>query len=143
MDALLLNVASLLMKHEGFRSEPYLDTTGHRTVGYGHNLDASSIQYTIPLSLADAQSLLLEDIKVVLNWISKYIWWNNLTNNRKMCLIDMGFNLGQAGFAKFHNMISALEHTNYMEAARQIKASLWFTEVKHRGWEDYLLMMKG
>lgn len=143
MGDFITTVSDLIKQHEGFRANPYGDTTGHQTIGYGHNLDVAGISYPIPLSLADAEKLLLSDIQKVLVWITTYPWWNTLTDNRKMCLIDMGFNLGEHGFKDFAHMISALANSNYAEAARQMKSSLWFAQVGHRGWQDYLLMQRG
>jgi lysozyme len=139
----LTNVGNLIKQHEGFRADPYTDTTGHQTIGYGHNLDSTGISYNIPLSVSDAEKLLWEDINKVIAWISTYSWWNNLTDNRKMCLIDMGFNLGKAGLNHFTHMISALANSDYVEAANQMKASLWYKQVGHRGLQDYLLMQRG
>ena len=143
MNNLLINTANLIKIHEGLKLDVYVDETGHKTIGYGHNLDAAPISLPIPLSIADAETLLMQDINKVLAWIVKYVWWNGLTDNRKMCLIDLGFNLGEGGFHKFVHMISALEISDYTEAANQMRASTWYNEVGIRGMQDYLLMLHG
>jgi lysozyme len=143
MTDFMVALTNLVKLHEGFRSEIYADTRGFKTIGYGHNLSFGGIPYRIPISLSDATLLLVSDLNTVIIWISKHIWWGNLTDNRKMCLIDLAFNVGETGFQDFKEMIIALTNKNYTEAAYQMKSSKWFTEVGHRGWQDYLLMAQG
>ncbi len=143
MTDFLTDVANFIKIHEGFRSHIYTDSTGHRTVGFGHNLDSTDIKFNIPISLEDAELLLRQDISHTLAWLSNYSWWHTLTSNRKKCLIDLGFNVGIGNFKKFVHMISALAAADYTDAANQMKLSMWFTEVGNRAEQDYELMLKG
>jgi len=139
----IVALESMIKIHEGFSSRIYTDETGHSTVGYGHNLDASDISYSIPLSMEDAESLLEDDIKEVLSWITTYPWWNQLSDNRQMSLVDMAFNMGRGDFSDFHKMINALADGDYNEAANQMRNSTWYNQVTGRAKQDILLMLKG
>lgn len=143
MSDFLIRLTDLIKKYESFSSEVYIDDTGHKTIGYGHNLDASFILYPIPLSTEDGDELLQSDIHIVLMWLTKYSWWDALVENRQICLADMAFNLGEAGFKHFVLMIKAVEKADYIEAANQMKHSHWFTQVGQRGRDDYNRMLNG
>lgn len=143
MDDFMTDVVNFIKIHEGFRSHIYEDDTGHKTIGFGHNLDSLGIKFSIPISLGDADTVLIQDISRVIAWLSAYPWWLELTNNRKKSLIDLGFNVGIGDFHKFMHMISALTIGDYTEAANQMKSSNWFQEVGERALQDYNLMLNG
>jgi len=41
----LNNLIDLLVKHEGLRTKPYEDTTGHLSIGVGRNLDSLGLSH--------------------------------------------------------------------------------------------------
>lgn len=150
MEDLLAQAAILIKQHEGFKAFAYLDETGHWTIGYGRNLDANpltvpEIKALFPNGITPEQGNILFETgeNVTLEWLSKYSWWSKLSINRQICLLDMGFNLGEKSFAEFVHMIAALEVGNYVEAANQMELSKWFQQVGQRGKDDLALMQNG
>lgn len=156
-------VESLLKLHEGYERFPYEDSRGFLTVGYGRNLDTEGITSDEAIYLlgkpnvraarayiADngltpmqAEYFLVNDINHVINWLSKFSWWSNLSMNRQVCLVDMGFNLGENGFNDFKNMINFLSVGNYTEAASEMQKSLWYKQTGQRSRDDLILMIRG
>lgn len=115
-----------LKRHEGFKAKLYIDTTGHRTVGYGFNVDA-----TISEGLADAilryQTQEKED-----ELTQRFDWYPNLSVARKDVIVNICFNLGVDGFAKFVNTIYLIAHGRHEEAAVEMLKSTWAKQVGGR-----------
>ena len=152
MNQLLIEATNLIKLHEGFRSQAYTDTANKITIGYGRNLqnnpptlvEWNTVLFPNGITQDQAEKLLEPQIIVVNNWLSNtFSWWNNLTNNRKLCLIDIVFNIGENGFLQFHDTIAALANANYAEAAVQLKNSAWYKQTGQRARNDVLLMING
>ncbi|KAJ2978999.1 hypothetical protein NQ176_g3508 [Zarea fungicola] len=88
---------------EGFRSDLYDDGYGTQHVGYGHacqKKDCAEVKYPIPISNADAEKLLLADLKgregcVAENVDNKIV----LNANQYGALVSFVFNVGCGNFA--------------------------------------------
>jgi lysozyme len=93
------------------------------------------------ISQEEADFLLANDIKNCIKILSAQIGtFGNLSETRKIVLINMYFNLGNRLF-KFSNMLSAIQEQNYEEAAKQMLDSKWAKQVKGRA-NELASMMK-
>lgn len=125
-----------LIGHEGCKLKPYADVAGKITIGVGRNLTDKG------LSTAEVTMLLDNDIlECIADLMHTYSWFVTLDQVRQHAIIDMRFNLGAAGFARFPNLIHALAVADYQDAARQMLASLWAQQVGHRA-DDLAAMMR-
>lgn len=116
-----------LRRDEGFRQFPYKDTVGKLTIGIGRNLD------DVGISLAEATSLLYNDIIEVLNQLQRELpWVNTLSEPRQRALANMCFNLGINKLLKFKNTLKALKESRWGDAADEVLNSLWATQVGDR-----------
>ena len=130
-----MDLKQLLLKHEGKRNRPYLDTNGFLTVGIGRNLDAN------PLSDDEINYLFDNDIKRVLNDCWHHLpWFGDLSQERQYVVIDMVFNLGIGGFLKFKKMIAAIEREDWQTAAAEMVNSKWAADVGQRAAELATIM---
>ncbi|KAF4982198.1 hypothetical protein FZEAL_2082 [Fusarium zealandicum] len=88
----------LVEEFEGFRAEVYVDPTGNPTVGYGHlckQSGCSDVPCPIPLSDADGEKLLREDIKVAQQCITLDTTSEvALNENHYGALVSWSFNVG-------------------------------------------------
>lgn len=106
---------SLLISHEKYVQFPYFDTTGHITVGIGRNLSDRGVSTTEALQLLD------DDLIYFTNKLIHYLpFFFDISENRKIALIDMCFNLGINGFLEFTKMLSAVERKDYQQASEEI-----------------------
>jgi lysozyme len=106
---------NLLVNNESYKQFPYTDITGHLTIGIGRNLSDRGISTTEALQLLD------DDIIYFISKLSHYVsFFYELSDNRKIVLVDMCFNLGINGFLQFQNMLQALENKDYETAAKEI-----------------------
>lgn len=127
----------LLIRHEGLRLKPYLDTAGKLTIGVGRNLDDKGITH------AEAIALLDKDIADATNdCLHAFPWFADLTQERQWVIVSMVFNMGLAGVQKFKRMIGYLELGDYAGAAKEMRESRWAKQVGVRA-DELEVMMKG
>lgn len=134
MDAL----RAQLIRHEGLRLKPYMDTTAHITIGVGRNLT------DVGISATEAMQLLDNDISRTLMGIRPHIsWWDALSEVRQRVLVDMAFNLGPEGLLKWTNTLQAVSDGDYQFAAKAMRQSLWARQVGKRALDLALMMESG
>lgn len=124
-----------LTRDEGLRYTPYADTTGHQSIGVGHNMDASPLPSTwgIPLSAWQVDQLLTHDITIVIASLDLHLpWWTTLDEVRQRCLANMCFNLGIGGLMGFHNALGDLQQGYFLNASQEFQESLWYKQVGYR-----------
>jgi len=127
-----------LRTHEGVRQFPYQDTVGKWTIGVGHNLSDKGLSFPI------IDTLLREDIAEVQKELDDlYPAWCNLSENRQMVLVNMGFNLGVPRLSKFKKFLAALDDGNYQVAASEMLNSRWAEQVGNRAIELSKMMNEG
>lgn len=128
----------LIQRHEGLRLKPYRDTVGKLTIGYGRNLIDRGI------TQAEAECLLRNDLRDVTAGLDRVLpWWRGLDVVRRAVLVDMGFNLGVGGLAKFTNTLAAVQARDWEGAARGMLASKWAKQVGARAVRLAVMMRLG
>ena len=122
---------------EGMRTKPYRDTVGKLTAGVGRNLD------DVPFS-ADEIALMLEnDIRRAEQGARALVpTFDTLTEERKAVMVNMTFNMGRAGLANFVHFLEAVDEGRWDDAATQMLASKWATQVGPRA-QRLAAAMKG
>lgn len=121
-----------LREAEGFRSRPYLDTVGVWTIGYGHalsrNISRSDVA-TMAWSREDAERALDADVAEAIHGAASFGWWLTLDPVRQAVVVELVYNLGRAGLAKFVKTIGAIQNREYQKAARHLLQSKWAQQV--------------
>lgn len=118
---------ALLVKHEGLKTQPYTDQTGHITIGIGRNLSVRGITETEAFTMLDDDMMYFTD-----KLATTFSWFSSLDENRQVALIDMAFNLGLNGLLEFKNMLAAIEKQDYQLAAICMMQSKWALQVGNR-----------
>lgn len=112
---------------EGLRRKPYRDSVGKLTLGIGRNLD------DVGISEAEAEYLLNNDIDRTIDDLNRLLpWWQQLDEPRRRVLLNMGFNLGVTGLAKFTQTLAAVREGRYSDAAALMLRSKWAGQVGDR-----------
>ena len=125
----MIDIAKLteqLKVDEGFRDKVYTCSAGKLTIGYGWNLEDN------PISERMAEAKLGEDIGQALAKCEQWAWFFPLSDVRKRVIVNMVFNIGAGGVARFRRMISAIENGDFKEAALEMQDSRWFDQVGSR-----------
>lgn len=119
-----------LVRHEGKKLFPYVDTVGKLTIGVGRNLS------DVGISEAEALYFLQNDIAKAQKGISTYLPWTvHLDRIRYYVLVNMCFNLGIKGLLEFKNTLRFVENGKYKEASQAMLISLWAKQVGNRAVE--------
>ena len=127
---IMTSLIEQLERHEGFRDKPYLDTVGKLSIGYGRNLD------DVPLRRDEAELMLLNDIlKAQADCRSSFPGFAALSSVRQNVIVNMTFNMGPGGVARFRKMIESLRVQDYAGAAREMLDSKWARQVGVRADE--------
>jgi lysozyme len=127
----MTDATKMLIKHEGFRLYPYVDTVGKVTIGIGRNLTDMGI------SEEEAYYFLWNDLNQAEREISNNLGhvFYTLPKAKQGVLINMCFNLGIKRFMGFKKMIAALKEKDYKKAAEEMIDSKWATQVGNRAIE--------
>lgn len=109
---------------EGWKNRPYKDTVGKLTVGCGRNID------DVPFG-DDEITLMLENDLIRAESICRTLYpgFDAISDNRRAALMNLAFNMG-GGLSAFHHMNEAVNNDDWEEAARQLMASKWATQVQ-------------
>ena len=113
--------AEIIAEFEGFRSDPYIDSAGVATVGYGTTVypDGSPVTMQDPgVSHEEALSfmaLFIEE-KIIPN-VSKIPIWTSMNDGQKAALISFAYNLGPGFFGRsgFETITKALNSPSWEE----------------------------
>lgn len=110
-----------LLRDEGLRLKPYRDSVGKLTIGVGRNLD------DVGISRDEALVLLDHDIDKAFALVEAEPWWASVAveDVRARVMLNMIFNLGPSGLARFVRLLKAVETRRWQEAAAEMRASLW------------------
>lgn len=118
-------------KHEGLRLQPYRDTVGKLTIGYGHNLDDRGISQDIADALLDEDMEAAEqDARVLFG-----LGFDDLSVNRQAVWIELSFQLGYNRLLGFVNALAASRAGDHVKCARELENSKWATQVPKRAAE--------
>ena len=127
VDAFTNSLIEDLIRDEGSRNFPYLDSEGITTIGVGRNLEDRG------LSDGEIAVLLGNDLVWVSADLDRNIpWWRELSSDRQRALANMCFNLGWPRLSQFALMLAALEAGDWDEAANQALDSRWAIQVGAR-----------
>lgn len=135
-----------LIRDEGFRREPYVDTVNVVTVGVGHNLKAKPLPdgWKYPLTHDQIEQLLHDDLKYVFEELDNRLnWWRSMSYARQRVIVNMAFNLGIAGLLTFKNTLIYMQSGRYKDAANNMLMSKWAKQVGKRANRLAEMMMDG
>ncbi len=133
------NVRDWIIRHEGLRQFPYLDTAPipKTTIGVGRNLSDNGI------SIEEAMFLLDNDIERCRKDLEGYSWYRKQPSGVKDALLNMCFNLGINKLLKFKNMIKHLNNGEYTQAASEALDSNWSKQVGKRAFDIATVIREG
>jgi lysozyme len=122
-----------IKKHEGISLTAYKDSLGFWTIGYGHYCG------TVPpiasvIDKSEDERLFNEDFSEAVSDAMAIFAsvWESLTDNRKIALTDMSFNLGGAKLRAFVKLIGAIRRGDFESAANEALSSRWAKQVGKR-----------
>tara|TARA_R100000995_G_scaffold46605_1_gene22062 strand:- start:226 stop:672 length:447 start_codon:yes stop_codon:yes gene_type:complete len=124
-------------KHEGYRNKVYLDTLNKRTVGVGHLCVEDFWEDNKEYEESFLMDILQKDLQNSIDGAENLCKNLNISDDAKILIIEMVFQLGKNGVSKFRNMWKALAENppNYEEASIQMLDSRWAKQTPNRAKE--------
>jgi GH24 family phage-related lysozyme (muramidase) len=98
---------------------------------YGYGCAAPYEGATI--TVGEAKILLSKRVDQAIQEFHEIFADQPMSDIRQGALVNMVFNLGQAGLQKFKKMIAAIKSDDWEEAANQAKDSEWYRQLKDSG----------
>jgi lysozyme len=114
-----------LIRDEGLKLSAYQDHLGFWTIGVGRLIDARKGG---GITKPEAMVLLDNDIRVCMEDLAMWPWFQQLNGVRQRALLNMRFQLGSGGFRGFRQMRAALEAGDPALAAVRARHSKWARE---------------
>lgn len=127
----MINIDALkksLIAHEGFRKKVYKDSKGILTIGVGRNIESKGLSRDEVLFLLD------NDIAEVVSEMEKEPYYMAIRGDDVRCrvIIEMAFNLGEAGLEEFKKMLAAVQSFHFEIASEEMLNSKWARQVGDR-----------
>lgn len=129
-----------LARHEGEVLHAYQDSEGYWTIGVGRLIDR---RRGGGITHEEAMYLLDNDIDVTLSQCRQFPFWWELSDNRRLVVADMVFNMGINTFKTFKKTLAHLTDGNYNEAADEMLNSRWAQQVGVRATNLAQMMRDG
>lgn len=124
---------------EGVILHAYQDHLGYWTIGTGRLIDRRKGG---GISLAENDYLLTNDIAGrVTILLAQYPWFATLDPIRQSAFVNLAFNLGVDGLAKFKQTLAAASRGDWTGVARGLKNSLWYRQVQRSRSDRIIRMM--
>ena len=150
---------SYIKVNEGVKSVAYTDTTGHRTIGAGFNLESSDAKAKVSalgLSYEKVKSgkeqiskeqidLLMQDSinRAVRDAVAVVPGFDELNKDRQIVLIDLAYNLGRTGLRGFSKMLKAIASKDWNRAADELQNSRWYVQTGIRARRNVNVIRMG
>lgn len=107
--------------------KPGMVCHGHPTVGFGLALDVD------PLTEVEAVGLLQTRVDAhAAKTLADMPWIATLSDARQRALIEMAYNLGDAGLSDFATFLSLMRTGRFEEAATDLAGTKWAKQVGNR-----------
>ncbi len=129
-------------KHEGYKNHVYLDTLGKRTVGVGHLCVEEFWEDGKEYEEDFLMDILKKDLQQAIRQADSMCEGLKISEDAKIIIIEMIFQLGGTGVSKFRKMWQALQQDppDYAEASVQMLDSRWAKQTPNRAKEMARLM---
>ena len=124
-------------KHEGYRNKVYLDSLGKRTVGVGHLCVEDFWEDGKEYEESFLMDILQKDLQGSIDGAEELCEGLKISDDAKILIIEMIFQLGKKGVSKFRNMWKALQQDppQYDVAATEMLDSRWAKQTPNRAKE--------
>ena len=124
-------------KHEGYKNHVYLDTRNKRTVGVGHLCVEDFWEDDKEYEESFLMDILQKDLQDSIDGAEDLCKGLKISDDAKILIIEMIFQLGKKGVSKFHNMWKALQQDppQYDVAATEMLDSRWAKQTSNRAKE--------
>ena len=132
-----MNLRDRVIKHEGYRDTVYRDSLDKRTVGVGHLCVEDFWEDGKEYEDSFLMDILQKDLQGSIDGAEDLCKGLKISDDAKILIIEMIFQLGKKGVSKFRNMWKALQQDppQYDVAATEMLDSRWAKQTPNRAKE--------
>ena len=123
--------------HEGFRLEPYEDSLGILTVGYGRNLTAAVF------TRAEVELMFETDFRRASQGAENFGFYEYLNEGRKGVIVELCYWIGPTRLGKFRKMRDALSQCKWQLAHDELIDSKLYRQIPGRTQELADILLSG
>jgi len=117
------DIVKQIIEDEGYRRTVYKDSLGKLTIGYGFLIDSLELDRDV------CDIIIQRKIgKIIFKLLKRFAWFHDAPQVVKEVVINMSYQLGIDGFAKFKKTIEYIENGEYKKAADEMLDSVWASE---------------
>lgn len=150
-----LSAPNYTKEEEGFKEDPYEDTAKHKTIGYGFNMDDSTVKSMLPHEVVSGdRSLTKPEADKVFNKLYTRAQnnaiqfagnrtWNTLNPKQQQALTDMAYNMGLDKLSGFGQLKAQLQSGNFDRAAKEILNSKYAEKLSDRARRNAAMVSGG
>ena len=132
-----MSLKERIKRHEGKRYQPYEDSEGILTVGYGRNLR------DVPFSANEIELMFDNDFLRASLGAESFDAYQQMNEIRRGVLTEMVFQMGVNGVSKFKKFLAASFAHDWTRAADEMLDSRWAKQTPERARELAKLFMRG
>ena len=118
-----------IKEHEGYCEQTYPDTLGYETGGYGHKMLPGE---TIPTDKSGWEIIFENDFQRAVNGAENILSGYDIAEEAREVIIEMVFQMGEAGVSKFKNALAHLKEQRYNACASEMLNSRWANQTPNR-----------
>lgn len=131
-------ITKILIEHEGIVESAYQDHLGYWTIGVGRLIDARKGGKLYP---DEINYLLSNDIDRCVKQLEFNLsYFQDLTPNQQIGLVNMCFQLGINGLLKFTQLLYAIHTQNKVKIREEAMDSKWYKQTPKRA-EDVIALL--
>lgn len=130
-----MDTTDILLFEEGYRKDPYYCSEGYPTIGIGTKIGpkgASLAYYQFSVTESSAKALLQQEVDKIIEAICLFPWFQNSSQDRRVILISMAYQMGVNGLLSFRNTLKYIAEKNYAKAAENMLVSKWAQQTPQR-----------
>ena len=132
-----MSLKERIKRHEGKRYQPYEDSEGILTVGYGRNLR------DVRFSENEIELMFENDFRRAQGGAQSFAAYQQMNEIRRGVLTEMVFQMGVNGVSKFKKFLAAAFAHDWARAADEMLDSRWAKQTPERARELAKLFMRG
>lgn len=138
MSEFIEKLSERLEVEEGCELYPYQCTADVLTIGIGRAIGTRGI------TKDEALYMLKTDIEIITNELNaSFPWWKDMSENRRLALADLAFNLGMPKLKAFKRCLAHMEEGKYAESAMELLDSNYARQLPARSQRNADLIREG
>jgi len=133
-------LTQIIQLNEGYCSTIYKCPAGRETFGYGTSLNEERKKEVEACRQGELEALATsyfqDDVTALLVKLRAFSWFTELSELRRVVIVDLAYQMGIHGLLGFSKMIAALKEQNFGHAHDELLDSLYHAQLIKYAYKD-------